>query len=146
MKIEFDDKKTIVYIYRYKLDIKDIPKLNKEIKNIFIKLIKVYHLDFFGYSKVHVYENKKYGCILEIEKIYNNDFNYDIIDLKLIIHENCPFYLEFFDYPFNNEIDICMQNNRYYVSIEKLDNIIKYIEYGKIIYKKMFPLSKSMVQ
>ena len=105
MKIEYKDNKIIIYLYRYKLDIRDIEKLNKEIKSIFIKLIKVYKMDFFGYSKVHVYENKKYGSILEIEKIYQNDFNLDIIDLKLIIHEDAKFYLEMNDYLFDLKID-----------------------------------------
>ena len=136
MKIEYKENKIIIYLYRYKLDINNVEKLNKEIKNIFIKLIKVYKMDFFGYSKVHVYENKKYGSILEIEKIYNNEFNLDIIDLKLIIHENTKFYLEMDDYVLDKEIsNMFFKDNKYYVNIEKIDNITPLIEFGKIIYQ-----------
>lgn len=135
MKIEKSDKKIIVYLYRYKLSFSNLEKLNEEIKNLFIKLIKVYHMNFFGYSKVDVYENKRYGSVLEIEKIYNNEFNIDIIDLKLIIHEDIPFYLEMDDYLFDiKPNDLYVLNNKFYINIEKLPNIMDYIEYGKIIY------------
>ena len=95
MKIEFNDDKTIIYLYQYHLDYNDIKKLNEQIKNIFLKVIKKYNINFFGLSKVDIFENSKYGCILEIEKIYSNDFfNTEIIDLKIIVHKNIPFYLE----------------------------------------------------
>jgi len=135
MKIEYDDNKTIIYLYRYILDFNDIDKLNREIKNIFIKLIKVYHLNLLGYFKVDIYENKKYGCILEIEKIFD-DFNIDIIDLKLVIHKSVDFYLCLDDYLFDYEIrNLQVIDNKYYININNLDNFLKYIEYGKIIYK-----------
>lgn len=137
MKIESKDNLIYIYLYRYKLDFSDMNNLNKEIKNVFIKLIKVYKLDFFGYSKVNIYENKKYGCILEIEKIYNNEFNDDLIDLKLIIHENTPFYLEFDDYLFDFfDKQVIRENNKYYLNLEDIDNLYKYIEFGKIVYEK----------
>ena len=136
MKIEIKDKKTYIYLYKYLLDFDNIDNLNKEVKNIFIKLIKKYKLDFFGYSKVDIYENKKYGCIMEIDRIESNDFYLDIIDLKLVIHRNTPFYLEFDDYYFDSLYkNIFIQNGKYYLNINDLDNLMKYLEYGKIVYK-----------
>lgn len=136
MKIEMEDNKIIVYLFRYVLDLHNMEKLNKEIKNIFIKLIKIYDLDFFGYSKVDIYVNKKYGCILEIDKIYNNDFNKDIIDLKLVIHENIPFYLEISDYIVEELYNkIFIKNNKFYIDLVDIDNLAKYIEFGNIRYK-----------
>ena len=136
MKVEYKNNKIIIYLYRYKLDIHDVGKLNEEVKNIFIKLIKVHKMNFFGYSIVHVYENKKYGSILEIEKIYQNDFNLDIIDLKLIIHENTIFYLEMDDYLLDNEMkDMFIKNNKYYINIENIDNVMPFLEFGNIIYQ-----------
>ena len=88
MKIECNDEKIIVYLHRYKLNIDDIDKLNKDIKTLFIKLIRVYKLPLLGYSKVIIYHNKNYGSVLEIEKIYNSEYNRDIIDLKLIIFKD----------------------------------------------------------
>lgn len=137
MKIELINDKIIIYLYKYQLSFDSTVKLNDEIKSLFIKLIKVYHLDFFGYSKVHIYENKKYGSILEIEKIYNSEFNIEIIDLKLLVHRNTLFYLVFDDYyEFLKDKQMVIKNNKYYVDINLFDNILKYIEYGGIIYLK----------
>ena len=136
MKIECIEKKIIIYLYKTMLDFDNIEKLNEDIKSIFVKMIKIYNLDFFGYSKVHIYENKKYGSVLEIEKIYNNDFNMDIIDLKLVVHKDTPFYLEFNDYLFDEKKnDVIVRDNKFYLDLDKIDNIYEYIEFGKIVYK-----------
>ncbi len=139
MKIEFDDNIIIIYLYRYSFNFDDKNNLNNEIKKIFVKLIKKYNLDLFGYSKVNLYKNKNYGSVLEIEKIYNNDYNLNIIDLKVLIHEDNPFYLEMNDYYFDSMNDkIINYNGKYYLNLNDVNNIYKIIEFGKIIYKKMF--------
>ena len=135
MKIECTDNKIIIYLHRYKLNIDNIEELNKSIKNIFIKLFKVYKLPILGYSKVYIYQNDKYGSILEIEKIYNNDYNLDIIDLKLIIFKDVPMYLEFDDYYFINK-QMFIKNNKYYLNINNINDLWKYLEFGKVIYDK----------
>lgn len=137
MKIEFVPDKVIIYLYRDRLSINNIDILNKEIKNIFINLIKKYHLDFFGYSKVSIYNNPKYGNIMEIEKIYDHDFSSNVIDLKIIVYKNAPMYLKFDDYYFNimQRRITNHRNKEYLINISDIDNITKYIEYGKISYK-----------
>ncbi len=135
MKIEFKDSKTIVYMYNYFLNYEDNEKIKDDIKNIFIKLIKNYQVDLYGYSKVNVYINKKYGSILEIEKIYNSEYNKDIIDLKIIIHKDIHLYLVMEDYLFENEENVIIYGNKYYINIDYIDNINKYIEFGSIIYE-----------
>ena len=137
MKLEINDEKIIIYLYRYTLDLDNIENLNTQVKNIFIKLIKIYKMNIYGYFKVHIYSNKNYGNILEIEKKYLDDFMHDIIDLKLVIHENTPFYLEMDDYIFPLKKDkLIIKNKKYYLNLDDIDDIIKYIEYGKIVYKK----------
>ena len=139
MKIECIDNKIIVYIYQYLLNINEMKELYNEIKRIILKLINSYHFNFFGYNIVNVYQNDCYGCILEIENIYNDSFNNNIIDLKLIVHQKQDFYLEFNDYLFNENIkNIIYYNNKYYLKISKIDNIYKYIELGKIVYNLDF--------
>lgn len=134
MKIEFKEDKTIVYLYKYQLSFDDIEKVNKEIKNIFIKLIKVYKLDLQGYLKVHVYCNKIYGYVLEIESLYT-DSDFEAVDLKLVIYDNCEFYFKTDDYSMIESHDkIYYDGNSFYVNIAKLDNLINYIEHGEIIY------------
>ena len=135
MKVEFEVNKVIVYLYENSLNIDNITLLNKDIKNLFIKLIKRYNLDFFGYSKVTIYNNYKYGNVLEIEKIYYDEFNSHTIDLKVVVYRNVLMYLEFDDYCFTKKIDkIICKDNKYLLNIDDIDNIMEYIEYGRINY------------
>ena len=135
MKIDVKEDKTIVYLYKYQLSFNDIEKLNKEIKNIFVKLIKVYKLDLYGYLKVYVYCNEQYGYVLEIETLYD-DSDFETIDLKLVIYDNCKFYLKSNDYfLFDNVDEIYYDNDYYYVNLAYLNNLISYIEHGQIVYK-----------
>ena len=138
MKIEFTDNKIIVYLYQYTLNFNDLNILNKEIKQVFMKLVKKYKINFFGYSEVRIYNNDKYGNILEIEKIYdNNEFNINTIDLKIIVYKNVPMYLEFNNFYFTKmPKHLIIKDNKYYIDINNIKNIIKYVEYGRINYKE----------
>lgn len=143
MKIEAKEDKTIVFLYKYELSFDNIEKLNKEVKNIFIKLIKVYNLDLHGFLKVYVYCNKIYGYVLEIETLYN-DSDFEAVDLKLVIYENCEFYFKTIDYFLVNKFEKVYYDEEYfYVNVKELDDLIKFIEFGEIIYdfdKKKFKL------
>lgn len=134
MKIEVKEDKTIVYLYKYELSFDNIEKLNKEVKNIFIKLIKVYNLDLHGFLKVYVYCNKIYGYVLEIETLYN-DSDFEAVDLKLVIYENCEFYFKTDDYFLISKFDkIYYDEDYFYVNLKELDNLMKFIEFGEIVY------------
>lgn len=138
MKIENVDNKIIVYLFNEFIDINDIDSLNKKIKDIFIKIMKHGNYNLFGYSKVSVYHNSNYGIILEVEKIYNSEYNYQTIDLKIIIYKNSPMYLEFDDYYFiTKPRDLIINDNKYYLEINNNIDITKYVEFGKINYKKI---------
>ena len=136
MKVEFKNEKIIVYLYNYDIDINNIDEINDWIKKLFIKLIKRYKLDFYGYNIVSVYHNKKYGLVLETTKLYQI-YHSSVIDLKIIIYKDVEMYLEFDDYYFLNQPKhLFMKNNKYYLNINNIKNISKYIEYGKLIIKK----------
>ena len=134
MKIEVKEEKILVYLYRYELSLDNLENLNKEIKNIFIKLVKVYKLPLQGYLKVLMYCNKLFGYILEIESLYN-DSDFDTIDLKLIVYDNCEFYFKTDDYFIIKDIqNIYCDNEFFYVKLGDLDNFINLIEHGEIIH------------
>lgn len=137
MKIENIDDKVIIYLYNDDIDINDIEALNKKIKDVFIKIMKRGNYDFFGYSRVNIYHNENYGIILEVEKIYNSGMNYHTIDLKIVVYKDSPMYLEFDDYYGFNLKDVLMMNGKYYLEINNKISIYKYIEFGKIKYKKL---------
>lgn len=134
MKIKYQSDLIIIYLYKHFLEYDNKDKLHHEIKEIFINLIKNYKLDLFGYFKVDIYENKKYGCILEINKIYSD--NSDYIDLKVILHRNTKFYLVMSEYYFLNIENVKYHNNNFYLDIENIENLDNYIEFGEIYYDK----------
>ncbi len=134
MKIKYQSDLIIIYLYKHFLEYDNKDKLHHEIKEIFINLIKNYKLDLFGYFKVDIYENKKYGCILEINKIYSD--NSDYIDLKVILHHNTKFYLVMNEYYFLNIENVKYHNNNFYLDIENIENLDNYIEFGEIYYDK----------
>ena len=137
MKVLLKDKKIFVYLYSEEIDIDNIDELNKKIRSIFVKLIKRYHLDFFGLNRVIVYHNRHYGLVLEIDKVYEPYYNKGIIDLKIIVYKNSIMYLEFDDYCFSSKPrKLIYKNNKYYLNIDEISNITKYIEYGRVIIKK----------
>lgn len=135
MKVEFVIDKVIIYLYQYKLSINNIDILSKEIKNIFANLIKKYNVDFFGYLKVKIYNNSKYGNIIEINKIVDNSLYSNIIDLKITVYKDYPMYFEFDSY-YDGILPIKTINKdgKYLININNIENILKYIEYGKINY------------
>lgn len=133
MKIEFNDDKIVIYYYDKKLNINDINNLNNEIKKLIIKLIKKYHISL-GYYKVTIYNNEYYGNILEIKKIYENNYQ-ETIDLKIVVFKDVTMYFEFDDNYFDlANKNIFYKNGKYYININKNINIIDYLEYGRVIY------------
>ena len=138
MKIELNSDKIIIYLYNHELHIDNIPRLNEEIKDLFVNLIKRYDIDFYGYSKVSIYNNKKYGNILEIEKICHSEFNMSIVDLKIIVYKDVSMYFEFDDWYFEKiPRNILIKNNKYYLNLNDINEIEKYIEYGRINYNSI---------
>ena len=94
MKIELTNEKIVVYLNNYYFNTSDKDKLIREIKNLFIKLIKIYKLSFSGIYKVNLYENKIYGSILEIIKQEELLFSRDLIDIKVSVKKNNDIYFE----------------------------------------------------
>lgn len=134
MKIDVKEDKIIVYLYKYKLSFDNLEKLTNDIKNIFVKLIKVYNVDLHGYLKVLLYCNKIYGYVLEIESLYT-DYDFETIDLKLVIYDNCEFYFKTNNYFIVEGIDKVYYNNgAFYVNLKLLNDLINVIEHGEIIY------------
>ena len=137
MKIEVTDEKTILYLENYYFKTKDKENLTKEIKDIFIKLIKYYKFNFSGIYEVNIFENNKYGTILEIIKKDELLFSRDLIDIKVKIKKYSHLYLKTKDYfVFKDYKDIYYQDNNYYIDIKGIDNYLKVIESCEIIYNQ----------
>lgn len=137
MKIEFIDDKIILYLKEFFFKEKDNNKIIDEMKEIFIKLIKYHSIKMQGYYDVEVFENKKYGTILEIIPEDKLLFHPDLIDIKVKFYKNTCIYLRSRDYfAFKNYKNIYYDKDYYYIDINEVDNILPVIEFVDILYKE----------
>lgn len=134
MKVEFINKKIVVYLYNQKLNLDDSKELSKNIKKIILSIINQYNYQFSGLFKVIIYENIKYGYVLEISLIKEYDYS-DYIDMKIEIKKHSPMYLVFDNYNYIEGIKkFIFKNNLYYVDIKNISNIQEKMEYGYLVY------------
>lgn len=103
------------------------------IKDIISKIDSRYRLDLNGFYKIKVFPNKKLGVYLDIIKIDDNDFN-DRADFRIVIYQDSNFYLEMDVCDIKNIDEKIYYNNNFYININDINNIDKYMDYGQIIY------------
>lgn len=139
MKLEIlDDDYYKVYINSFYIDDFDINnnnELGKYIKQIIIKIRKIYDIILEGFYEVHVYVLKNLGIILEIKNI--DRYVSKTIDLKIILHKDEEIYLELPDYEFvYNCKDLKYLNNNFYFNIDNLKDkdVFVVFEHYKIVY------------
>ena len=115
-------------------DEKDIEKF---LKDKIIKLKKKYHKDISGFYNVNVYQNNKYGLIIEL--LHESDIDYfkDLIDIKVNVYYDSDIYLELDDYFLINKYkNKYSYDNKYYISIDDISYIdmIVLSDFYKYIY------------
>ena len=131
-----EDEKIVLYLYDYFFNLEK-ENITREIKELFLKLIKYYSLKLNGIYEVLLFENSKYGTILEINKIKELLFNKDVIDIKVKIYKKANIYLKTKDYFILEKYkNIYSKDNNYYININDVDKIINLIEFIDIIYKE----------
>ena len=132
-----EDEKIVLYLYNYFFKSNDKDIIVKEIKELFLKLIKIYHIKISGIYEVLLYENLKYGTILEIIKKEELLFSKDLIDIKVKIIKNIDIYLKTKDYFILSKYkNIYYFNNYFYININNIDSLINLLEFVEIIYKE----------
>lgn len=137
MKIEEIDDLIVVYLMNTYFESINKNNLLSQIKDIFIRLIEYYHYELKGIYNVYLYENIKYGTVIEINKTDELLFSREIIDIKLKIYNNKKFYFKTNDiFYIKNYKNIYYDNGYYYINLDDVDNLLNIIEYGKIIYKE----------
>ena len=139
MKIITENENYIIYIKKtnLKFDIKDKEEIEKNIKDIILDIRNKKHINITGFYKVKVYQNNKFGLILEMHKEDDIDFFKDFIDLKVVIFNNSKIYLKINDYfKVKDYKDIYYYDNNFYLDIDFLEDkdIIALSEFFDIIY------------
>ncbi|MBR3661124.1 MAG: hypothetical protein IKN63_04375 [Bacilli bacterium] len=137
MKIENDDNLIIIYLINTFYSSLDKKELINEIKKIFIRLTNYYNYELKGIYDVNLYENIKYGTILEIINKDELLFRRDYIDINLKIYKNNEFYFKTNDYFIISKFsNIYYYKGYYYMNINNIDNYLYIIEHGMILYKE----------
>lgn len=134
MKVVTKDGKTTVYTF----DSVNTNNINDYMKKLLLKLKKKYGMKFTGFYQINIYQNNLIGLIIDIIKDDDEDYFYDLVDLKIKVYEDSNIYLKFNDYFFNAKKELKILNNNYYILTNNIDksDFMSMIEFGELIYGK----------
>lgn len=139
MKVDIKNDNFIIYVNKYLInyDMKNRKDIEENIKDLLIRIRKIYKIKLSGYYKIKVYQNDLYGLIFECVKEDDLDFFPDLCDLKVNILYDSKMLLESDDFfIFNNNKKTYKKGNKFYINIKDLNEleIIKLSEFCKIKY------------
>ena len=128
----------LINIYFNPFYFKDIDLNNKlelieVIKDLIKKAESRYKLFLSGFYKIKVYPNKKLGVFLNIIKIDDNEFS-NTTDFRIVIYQNEKFFLETELYELFNNVEMRYFNNKFYIDIDDVDNILPISDMVDVIY------------
>lgn len=131
MKVVSSDDKITVYTYI----MEDTESINDYVKSLILKLKTKYKVNMLGFYQINIYKNNKVGMIIDIIKD-DEDYFYDLLDLKIKVYDNSPMLLKFNDYFFNNKKDVIVFDNNYYIKINDFNekDFLSVVEFGSIVY------------
>lgn len=139
MKVDIKNDNFIIYVNKYLInyDMKNRKDIEENIKDLLIRIRKIYKIKLSGYYKIKIYQNDLYGLIFEGIKEDDLDFFPDFCDLKINILYDSKMLLESDDFfIFNNNKKTYKKGNKFYINIKDLNEleIIKLSEFCKIKY------------
>lgn len=139
MKVDIKNDNFIIYVNKHLInyDMKNRKDIEENIKDLLIRIRKIYKIKLSGYYKIKVYQNDLYGLIFDCVKEDDLDFFPDFCDLKVNILYDSKILLESDDFfIFNNNKKTYKKGNKFYINIKDLNEleIIKLSEFCKIKY------------
>lgn len=139
MKVDIKNDNFIIYVNKHLInyDMKNRKDIEENIKDLLIRIRKIYKIKLSGYYKIKIYQNDLYGLIFECIKEEDLDFFPDFCDLKINILYDSKILLESDDFfIFNNNKKTYKKGNKFYINIKDLNEleIIKLSEFCKIKY------------
>jgi len=139
LKVDIKNDNFIIYVNKYLInyDMKNRKDIEENIKDLLIRIRKIYKIKLSGYYKIKIYQNDLYGLIFECIKEDDLDFFPDFCDLKINILYDSKILLESDDFfIFNNNKKTYKKGNKFYINIKDLNEleIIKLSEFCKIKY------------
>lgn len=139
LKVDIKNDNFIIYVNKHLInyDMKNRKDIEENIKDLLIRIRKIYKIKLSGYYKIKIYQNDLYGLIFECIKEDDLDFFPDFCDLKINILYDSKILLESDDFfIFNNNKKTYKKGNKFYINIKDLNEleIIKLSEFCKIKY------------
>ena len=134
MKIISNGDKLSVFVINNK-DI-DLNNLDMYMKELIIKLRRKYRKDIYGFYKVDVYIKDKIGMIIDFNLEEEIDFFRDLVDLKVVVHEEADVFLKFSDYFLFDKKKVYFFEGEYYVDIDDVSDkeFLEKLEFCDTIY------------
>ena len=134
MKIISNGDKLSVFVINNK-DI-DLDNLDMYMKELIIKLRRKYRKDIYGFYKVDVYVKDKIGMIIDFNLEEEIDFFRDLVDLKVVVHEEADLFLKFSDYFLFDKKKVYFFEGEYYVDIDDVSDkeFLEKLEFCDTIY------------
>ena len=140
MKIDFKDNTYIVFLNKYniiEMDFSNTQVLEKDLKNLLLRLKRHYKIDIKGYYNITVYIDNHYGAVLKIEE--DNDY-YDYFDDSIAIRMKkvkSKFLYEIDDISYIDDYIDNIKDNKIYLTINNGLNEYEYLnllEISNIVY------------
>lgn len=122
-------------LYESNLNIENKEEVGKFIKDIILKIRKIYNVLLEGLYEVDVYVIRYLGIVLEIKNI--DRYISKTVDLKIIIHNEDEVYLKISRFELLDEYhSLKYLNNNFYLNTSNLleKDIYKLIENFEIVY------------
>lgn len=134
MKIISNGDKLSVFVINNK-DI-DLNNLDMYMKELIIKLRRKYRKDIYGFYKVDVYIKDKIGMIIDFNLEEEVDFFRDLVDLKVVVHEEADVFLKFSDYFLFDNKKVYFFEEEYYVDINDVSDkeFLEKLEFCNLVY------------
>ncbi len=134
MKIISNGDKLSVFVINNK-DI-DLNNLDMYMKELIIKLRRKYRKDIYGFYKVDVYVKDKIGMIIDFNLEEEIDFFRDLVDLKVVVHEDADVFLKFSDYFLFDKKKVYFFEGEYYVDIDDVSDkeFLESLEFCDTVY------------
>ena len=134
MKIISNGDKLSVFVINNK-DI-DLNNLDMYMKELIIKLRRKYRKDIYGFYKVDVYVKDKIGMIIDFNLEEEIDFFKDLVDLKVVVHEEADVFLKFSDYFLFDKKKVYFFEGEYYVDIDDVSDkeFLESLEFCDTVY------------
>ena len=130
----------MIYInnqYFASLDWNNKEEITKNVKNLILKLNRIYHLELSGFYKMTIYLNQKVGMMIELYKLEDFGIEIKTIDLRITIYLNSEIWVAVKDWEIIKESSqIYYYDDYYYSDIAnfKDEKLLEITEWGNFIY------------